>query len=78
MPEKLHSVKIARAYPPCHHEDMDGAVGERTVASSQKQQMLVVVVDIATRGHSVYREPMENTLYMEKRKIYTVRVVQMV
>ena len=59
-------------YPSGHHEDVDGAVGVVTVSSSEEQQVLVVVIDIATGSNLVYRNSMKNTLcnYRKRYQLY--------
>ena len=59
MADVCHCIET---YPSCHHEDVDRAVGVVTVSSSQEQQVLVVIVDIATGSNLVYRNSMKNTL----------------
>ena len=59
-------------YPPGDREDMYRTVVVLAVTSSHKQQVLLVIVDIATTPNLMYREPMQHILLEKNKKIISV------
>ena len=57
-------------YPPGDREDMHRTVVVSAVTSSHKQQVLLVIVDIATTPYLMYWEPMQHILLEKNKKLY--------
>ena len=64
-PSPSPSPSPSSTHPLLHHQHMYRAVRETRVTRTEEQQMLIIVVDVATTCYLMYRQAKKNNLHTQ-------------